>query len=191
MGVQAPQGNAVKVSYVDKDTGKEVGNVSVPFNQSDASTNLTSGTNYSAVLKGIPSGYAAYDTTSNSSASFASLTSAASAKNNDTVVFYVKSGNAANTNLTQSITVNVHDANGNQIPLSNDQRNALAASGQKSQFQVTPGSTITSDNVANILKDAKLYTIVVGSKTYTFDSAASVKTDTGANVQTTVTAVFK
>lgn len=191
-GVKAPNSNSVKVSYVDATTHKEVGTASVPFATADASTNLTSGTNYSAVLKGIPSGYVANNTANNSSASFESLTDAANAKNGSTVVFYVKSTNYSNNNLTQGFTIHLRDTNGNSLYslMSSTQSAALNTDSNDPQYQVTPGTQVTSSQVEKILKAAGVDTLTQGNTTYTFDHIDSVTAGTGANVFVPVTAVY-
>ncbi|KRK98673.1 S-layer protein [Secundilactobacillus odoratitofui DSM 19909 = JCM 15043] len=184
-GLTAAKTNSVKVSYVDYSTNKSVGSISVPFSTSDTSTNLTTGTNFSAIIKGIPTGYSAYNTDSNSSASL----SATTAKSGDTVTFYVKKGTS--TNLTQSINVNVETTSGQAITLRDADAKTLTASGQKAAFQVTPGTAVSSEDVTNIIKDAQLETLVAADKTvYTLTSTQGNTTTTGSNVQVNVTAYY-
>lgn len=176
-GLTAAKTNSVKVSYVDYSTNKSVGSISVPFSTSDTSTNLTTGTNFSAIIKGIPTGYSAYNTDSNSSASL----SATTAKSGDTVTFYVKKGTS---NLTQGINLHAYiSGTTTTIPVSDSMLKNLEAFANESQYQVTPGSTISDAAVQKIISDFGLLTFKgTNGTTYNLTSTKGQTTSTGSNV---------
>ena len=189
LGVQAPQGNAVKVSYVNKDTNQEVGTGSVPFDKSATTVNVTDTANLNSVVNGVPSGYVPYDNDNGGAASIADRSAAAVAKNGDTVVYYVKASDTAN--LTKSIKVQPEKTDGSSLSLKTQDQAALDASAQKAKFQVKPGDTITANNVANIINDANLRTIVANDgTTYVFDHAADTPTSS-SDTTPTVRAYYK
>lgn len=187
-GLKAPQGNTVKISYVDKTTNKEVGTGSVGFDKDATTANVTTTSNLNSIVNGVPSGYVPYDNNNGSSASFANAATAASAKNGDTVVFYVK---AVDSNLTKSIKVQVEKANGSSLTLRPQDQAALDASASKTQFQVKPGDTITAGNIFNIVNDAHLNSFIASDGlTYVFDHAADTPTST-SDTTPSVRAYFK
>lgn len=186
--------NSVTVNYVDLATTKSVGTLNMPFgtyatSATAASANLTTGTAFSAILKGIPTGYVAANTANNSSASFASLSSASTAPAGSTVTFYVNSSSSTTANKTTTITINLHtaaNAGDKIISLSNDQTVALRAIASQAKYQVAAGSAISADTVKSILESAGLLT--VGNYTYTGIDAATATT--GSNPTITVTARY-
>ncbi|WP_203650370.1 S-layer protein [Secundilactobacillus yichangensis] len=188
LGVQAPQGNSVKISYVDKATGKEVGTGSVPFDKSASYTNVTTTSNLNSIVNGVPSGYVPYDNNNGGSASLANKDNAAIAKNGDTIVYYVK---AADTNTTKAIKVVLVDGNNNAITLKDNDQKALDASGAKAAFQVKAGETISAQDVQNILADANLTDLISNSgSSYRFVSASDTPTtasDNGATINVRAT----
>ncbi|MCH5461665.1 S-layer protein [Lactobacillus sp. LC28-10] len=189
LGVQAPQGNSVKISYVDKDTGKEVGTGSVPFDKSATYTNVTTTSNLNSIVNGVPSGYVPYDNNNGGSASLANKDNAAVAKNGDTLVYYVK---AAATDTTKAIKVVLVDKDGNAINLKSNDQAALDAAGAKAAFQVKAGDTISAQDVQNILADANLTDLISNSgSSYRFASASNTPTTTNDNGATiTVRATY-
>ncbi|MFC6254723.1 S-layer protein [Secundilactobacillus hailunensis] len=188
-GVQAPQGNSVKVSYVDKDSNNQVGTGSVPFDKSATTVNVTDTANLNSVVNGVPSGYVPYDNDNGGAASIADRSAAATAKNGDTVVYYVKAADTAN--LTTSINVQPEKSDGSSIELKSQDQAALDASAKKTKFQVKPGDTITANNVANIINDANLRTIVANDgTTYVFDHAADTPSAAG-NATPSVRAYYR
>lgn len=201
-GGLAQDTNSVTVNYVDISTTKSVGTLNLPFSTyassaTAASTNLTSGTAFTAILKGIPSGYVANDSANNSSASFASLTDASAAKSGSTVNFYVKSSTAA-TNKTQSINFNFRttkSATGSysSITLSAPQQSALNAARTSAANQVPTGQTMTDAEVQTILKAAGLYPsfFVNGtSVSATYTGADLPTVGTGSSEQPTVNVYY-
>lgn len=189
--------NSITVNYVDLSTNKSVGTLNMPFSTyatsaTASSANLTTGTAFSAILKAIPTGYAASNTDNNSSASFASLSSATTAPAGSTVTFYVKSSTAATTNKTSQITVNLVDENGNGLTslLSTAQRTSLKNAGTDTQYQVTPGATVSAATIQSIVEQAGLTSFTANGKTYTFKSATPVTSGTGSNVTVNATATY-
>ncbi|MTV82204.1 S-layer protein [Secundilactobacillus folii] len=179
-GVKAPQGNSVKINYVDKDTGKSVGTGSLPFDKSATTTNATETSNLKSIVSGIPSGYVPYSNNNGGSASFDNASTAAVAKNGDTVTYYVKAFDAANS--TKNINISVVNTEGNSITLKPNDSDALTASGAKAQFQVKLGDNVTASDVEDIIADANLRTLVGNDGvSYTFDHADSATTTTSTN----------
>ncbi|HBF76085.1 MAG TPA: S-layer protein [Lactobacillus sp.] len=190
-GLKAPQGNSVKVSYVDKTTGKEVGTSSVAFGKDASYTNVTTTDNLKSILSGVPSGYVPYSNDNGGSASFNNRDAAAVAKNGDTITFNVK---PAATNATKAIKVVLVDQSGNALDLRTNDQTALDASGAKAVFQVSAGSTVTADDVQNIINDAHLDTVLdnTTNRTYQFVSGADTATTTNdAGNTVTVRAVYQ
>ncbi|WP_054762311.1 hypothetical protein [Secundilactobacillus collinoides] len=192
--------NSVTVNYVDIATTKSVGTLNLPFSTyassaTAASTNLTSGTAFTAILKGIPTGYVANDTDNNSSASFANLTDAAAAKSGSTVNFYVKSSSTA-TDKTQSISFNLRYASDKQTPITNATiQAALSTVGKEAQYQIATGTSITNTQVLNILKAANADSFTFTGKdnnqyVATYSSFDADPAGTGANVQLQVNAYY-
>ncbi|GAX06142.1 surface layer protein [Secundilactobacillus pentosiphilus] len=188
LGVQAPQGNSVKISYVDKSTGKEVGTGSVAFDKSASYTNVTTTTNLKSIIDGVPSGYVPDDNDNGGSASLANKDNAAIAKNGDTIVYYVK---ATDPNATKAIKVTAVDESGNPITLKSSDQAALDASGAKAAFQVKAGDPVTASDVENIVYDAQLQDLIGDNgMSYQFDKGndkATTTTDAGNTVSVTAT----
>ncbi|MCH5461619.1 S-layer protein [Lactobacillus sp. LC28-10] len=179
LGLKVPEGNQVKISYVDKDTGKEVGTGSVPFDKSATYTNVTTTANLNSIVNGVPSGYVPYDNNNGGSASLANRDNAAVAKDGDTLVYYVK---AAATDTTKAIKVNLVDQQGNAITLKSADQTLLDASGAKAAFQVKAGDTISAQDVQNIIQDANLTNLISNSgSSYQFVSASDTATTTNDN----------
>lgn len=189
-GLKAPQGNSVKVSYVDKTTGKEVGTGSVAFGKDASYTNATTTDNLKSILSGVPSGYVPYSNDNGGSASFNNRDAAAVAKNGDTITFNVK---PAATNATKAIKVVLVDQKGNALNLKAQDQSALDASGAKAAFQVSAGTTITGSDVQNIVNDASLNNLFDNAGiSYQFVSGADTPTTTSnAGNTVTVRAVYK
>ncbi|MTV82175.1 hypothetical protein [Secundilactobacillus folii] len=182
--VQAPQGNSAKISYVDKSTGKEVGTGSVAFDKSATITNVTTTSNLSNIISGVPSGYVSYDNDNGGAASVADRTAAASVKNGDTVD-YVKATDAS---ATKAIKVSAVDQSGNPISLKSNDKSLLDASGAKAAFQVKAGDTVSGADVANIISDANLSNLISNySSSYMFDKAADTSTTAGNAVDVKAT----
>lgn len=196
--------NSATVNYVDIATDKSVGTLNLAFSTyassaTAASANLTSGTAFSAILKGIPAGYVANDTDNNSSASFASLTDAANAKSGSTTTFYVKSSTASTTDKTQAINFNFRTtptATGSysSIPLTSNQTTSLNAARTAAAYQVPTGAKMTDAEVQTILKAAGLYPsfFVNGSasETATYNSVDLPTVGTGSSEQPTVNVYY-
>ncbi|WP_203648477.1 S-layer protein [Secundilactobacillus yichangensis] len=176
-GVQAPQSqNAVKISYIDKSTGKEVGTGSVPFDKSATTANLTTGANYTSVVNGIPSGYVAY---TSGAASFVNQSAAASAKSNDTVAFYVSKNSASDGAM---MSIRAYTMNGDPITLTATDSTTLDAAGRNYDFQVAKGQPLSSSQVSYILDSVSLKNLTAqNGQKYTFDHADPVD---GSQTQT-------
>lgn len=183
--------NSVTVNYVDLATTKSVGTLNMPFSTyassaMAASANLTSGTAFSAILKGIPTGYVAANTANNSSASFASLSSASTAPAGSTVTFYVNSSSSTTAAKTTTITINLHTTDGKIVSLTEDQTTALRAVASQAKYQVASGATVSAATIKSILESAGLTT--VGN--YTFSTASDATATTGSNPTVTATATY-
>lgn len=168
-GLQAPQGNSVNISYVDKATGKEVGTGSVTFDKSDATTNLTTGADFSSIRSGVPAGYVA----GGSSDSFPDVTAATSAKNNDTVVVYVAS--VVDPTETTAVTIIPYTLNGTPIKMTAHDRDLLTTGGRDLDLQGTKGQSFGASDIERMIKGVGLDTLTDQSgKTYTLKSADDV-----------------
>ncbi|GAX06735.1 surface layer protein [Secundilactobacillus pentosiphilus] len=190
LGVQAPQGNQVKVSYVDKSTGQEVGTGSVTFDKSAATTNVTTTNNLKSIFDNVPSGYVPYDNDNGSSASLANNAAAAVAKNGDTVVYYVKAADPAS--LTKGMNVQMKTTSGSDITLKSSDQASLDAAGKKLAFQVKPGDTATAKNTENIIANAELRQFIGNDGiTYMFDHATDTPTTASDTGTVNVTAYYR
>ncbi|GAW98206.1 S-layer protein [Secundilactobacillus mixtipabuli] len=175
-GLKAPQGNTVKVNYVDKTTGNSVGTSSLSFDKNASYTNATTTDNLKSILSGVPSGYVPYSNDYGGSASFDNRDAAAIAKNGDTVTFNVK---PVATNTTKAIKVTLVDQSGNALKLNPNDQAAADASGAKAAFQVPAGSTITANDIQNIIIDAHLTNVLDSlNNKYQFVSGSDTPTTT-------------
>lgn len=191
--------NSITVNYVDLSTNKSVGTLNMPFSTyatsaTASSANLTTGTAFSAILKAIPTGYAASNTDNNSSASFASLSSATTAPAGSTVTFYVKSSTAATTGKTSTITINLHTTDGKILTtqlLPADQTK-LQTVASEAKYQVASGATVSAATIKAILTEAGLTSFTVNGQKYELATTgtADATATTGNNPTVSTTALY-
>lgn len=170
LGVQAPQGNSVKISYVDKATGKEVGTGSVTFDKGDATTDLTTGSNFSSIYNGIPSGYAI---SGSGAAAFLNATLATSAKNNETIAVYV--GSTVDPTSTTAVTIIPYTLSGTPITMTAHDRDVLTVAGRNYDLQITKGQSFAVSDIERMIRSVGLETLTDQSgHKYTLQSADAV-----------------
>lgn len=184
--VRAPQGNLINIKYVDESNGNLVGKGTVPFDNSTATTDLSTPANMKSIIDGLPSGFIPNDSSDGGAASLFTKV----VKNGSTVIFYVKDDGS---HSTKAIKVVLADEGNHAITLNSHDQAALDAAGAKAAFQVKAGQEINFTDVENIINDAGLAHLVDNSGThYNFVSAANTPTTTNDAEQTiTVRATYR
>lgn len=184
--VRAPQGNLVKVTYIDGETGAVVGKGTVPFDNSAATTNLTTNPDLKTIIDGIPSGYVPYAAGNGGVDSLRDSKMATAAKNGSQYYFSVTNKGINNLQDLQVIPV---DENNQPIEMNETDQEDLHASSFAFAHKVKAGDTITPQDVQTILEEggSNYLDFVAKSGTrYQFVSAPSTTTKT-SNARGTVT----
>ncbi|WP_203650707.1 GW dipeptide domain-containing protein [Secundilactobacillus yichangensis] len=146
LGVQTPQNSAIKIIYIDKATGQQVGTGSVPANQSIPTTNLTDGASLISVRNGVPSGYVPY---ASGSEPFVDYNAARTAKKGDTLAFDVAS--IASHTTTSMVSITPYTMDNVPINLTAHDRAVLDTEGRSDANQMTKGLSYSSNALSDII----------------------------------------
>ncbi|MFC6254722.1 hypothetical protein ACFP1H_09025 [Secundilactobacillus hailunensis] len=186
-GIRAPQGNLVKITYVDEGNGDALSTHKLLFNNSVATTNLTTDPDLKEIVDNIPSGYIPVSAGTGQSPyeSLKDPQGGTVAKNGASFLFYVKPDDPTKTRAIKIVPV---DENNNPIALKSYDREGLDVFGSEKDYQVKVGDPINAGVIENTLRIDKLDPTLVSSSGvhYSFVSVADTPT-TASDSRSTVT----
>lgn len=190
--VRAPQGNLVKITYIDGETGAVVGKGTIPFDNSAATTNLTTNPNLKTIIDGIPSGYVPYDAGNGGVDSLRDSHMATAAKNGSQYYFSVTNKGIDNLQDIQVVPV---DENNKPIEMNETDQEDLHASSFAFAHHVKAGDTITSQDVQTMLEEGGSnyldFTDKSGTRYHFVSAPNTVTTTSDARGTVTIRATFR